>query len=63
MLRNSAVFNSLEENHFYEHRVSEPMVKALVKGPTSLSACTVDLSECQVARVKGLVFNLFLKYV
>ena len=63
MLRNSAVFNSLEENYFYEHRVSEPMVKVLVKGPTSLSACTVDLAECQVARVKGLVFNLFLKYV
>ena len=67
MLRSSAVFNSLEENHFHEHRVSEPMVKALVRGLASLSACTVDLSGCQVARVeeeyKGLVFNLFLKYV
>ena len=55
MLRSSAVFNSLEENHFHEHRVSEPMVKALVRGLASLSACTTtgDLSGCQVARVKS----------
>ena len=53
MLRSSAVFNSLEENHFHEHRVSEPMVEALGRGLASLSACTVDLSGCQVARVKS----------
>ena len=53
MLRSSAVFNFLEENHFHEHRVSEPMVEALGRGLASLSACTVDLPGCQVARVKS----------
>ena len=54
MLSSSAVFNSIEKNHLHEHRVSEPMVKALVRGLASSSACTTtgDLSGCQVARVK-----------
>ena len=55
MLRSFAICNSIEKNHLHEHGVSEPMVKALVRGLASSSACTTtgDLSGCQVARVKS----------
>ena len=68
MLRSFAICNSIEKNHLHEHGVSEPIVKALVRGLASSSACTTtgDLSGCrsgQSQEYKGLVFNLFLKYV
>ena len=55
MLRSFAICNSIEKNHLHEHGVSEPIVKALVRGLASSSACTTtgDLSGCQVARVKS----------
>ena len=66
MWRSSAVFNSIEENHEHEQRVGEPMVKSsgerasvierMYSGPSGMSSG-------QSQEYKGLVFNLFLKYV